>query len=54
MTYFLNYNSFKVGIALGFDRNNPHDFFALAGNQTRTSRIAGRIAYHLPREREDA
>ena len=50
MIDFINYNTLKVGISLVFEINNPHNYFALAGNQSRTSRIA----YHLPRERDDA
>ena len=50
MSYFIIYNTLKVGISIVFEINNPHDYFALAGNQSRTLRIA----YHLPRAREDA
>ena len=45
MIYFHNYNTFKTDILLVFDKNNPHAFFALAGNKLRTLRIA----YHLLR-----
>ena len=40
LSYLINYNTFKVGISLVFEINNPHDYFALAGKS---------IAYHLPR-----
>ena len=50
MTYFVNYKTFKIGISFVLERNNPHVYFALAGNQSRTSGIA----YHLPRARVDA
>ena len=45
MIYFHNYNTFKPDTLLVFDKNNPHAFFALTGNQLRTLRIA----YHLLR-----
>ena len=44
MSYFTNYNTFKAGISLVFERNNPHDYFGLAGNQLRTSHTS-RITY---------
>ena len=42
MSYFITYNTFKVGISLVFEKNNQHDYFALAGNQSRTSIITYR------------
>ena len=43
MIYFHIYNTFKADILLVFDKNNPHAFFALTGNQLRTLRIVNHL-----------